>query len=159
MVLARSAAGDSGVVVARLPLPGAWTPMTCEKCGAALAIGDFPFCPHGRAALGVQPNDIPGGETLENVGPEPVTFYSRSEKRRYLKARGLVEMVRHVPVPGTDRSPHTTSWTGVNLEAGRVLAERQAQTKATTPEYRPNPETIATIKQVIEEHHARHGRD
>lgn len=133
--------------------------MTCEKCGTTLAIGDFPFCPHGRGALGAQSDDWPGGKTFENLGAEPITLYSRSELRRELKARGLVEMVRHVPVPGSDTSPHTTSWTGVDLEAGRILAERQAHTKATTPEYRPNPETIAIIKQVTEEHYARHGRD
>jgi hypothetical protein len=133
--------------------------MTCEKCGAVVAIGDFPFCPHGRFRGNAESDGIPGGETLENVGPEPVTFYSRSEKRRYLKEHGLVEFVRHVPVPGSDTSPHTTSWTGVNLEAGRILAERQAQTKATTPEYKPNPETVAIIKQVTEEFHARYGRD
>jgi hypothetical protein len=133
--------------------------VTCEKCGATLAIGDFPFCPHGRYRGNTESDGIPGGETLENVGPEPVTFYSRSEKRRYLKEHGLVEMVRHVPVPGTDTSPHTTSWTGVNLEAGRILAERQAQTKASTTPHRANPETIAVIKQFYEEHYAQHGRD
>lgn len=132
---------------------------TCERCGELIAIGDYPFCPHGRYHGNAESDGIPGGEVLENVGPEPVTFYSRSEKRRYLKEHGLVEFVRHVPVPGSDSSPHTTSWTGVDLEAGRVLAERQAQTKATTPAYRPNPETIAAIKQVTEEFHARYGRD
>jgi hypothetical protein len=133
--------------------------MICPTCGATLAVGAWPWCPHEQGAYGVQPNDIPGGETLHNVAADPVTFYSRSEKRRYLKEHGLEEMVRHVPVPGSDKSEHTTSWTGVDLEAGRILAERQASTKATTPEYRPNPETIAIIKQVTEEHYARHGRD
>jgi hypothetical protein len=133
--------------------------MTCPSCGVELVVGSWPWCPHEQGAYGVQPNDIPGGETLENVGPEPVTFYSRSEKRRYLKEHGLVEMVRHVPVPGTDTSPHTTSWTAVNLEAGRILAERQATTKASTTPHRANPETIEIIKQVYEEHYARHGRD
>jgi hypothetical protein len=132
---------------------------TCEKCGEELHHGDYPFCPHGRGALGAQSDGIPGGETLENVGPEPVTFYSRSEKRRYLKEHGLVEMVRHVPVPGSDKSEHTTSWTGVDLEAGRILAERQATTKASKAPHRANPETIAVIKQVYEEHYARFGRD
>jgi hypothetical protein len=135
--------------------------MTCPDCGADLVVGSWPFCKDGHepANVGVQPNDIPGGETLENVGLEPVTFYSRSEKRRYLKEHGLVEMVRHVPVPGTDVSPHTSSWTGVNLEAGRILAERQAHTKASKTPHRANPETIEIIKQVYEEHYARHGRD
>jgi hypothetical protein len=132
---------------------------TCDRCGVELALGDYPFCPHGRYRGNAEFDGIPGGETLDNVGPEPVTFYSRSEKRRYLKEHGLVEFVRHVPVPGSDSSPHTTSWSAVDLEAGRILAERQATTKATATAYKPNPETIATIKQVIEEHHARYGRD
>lgn len=133
--------------------------MNCPSCGATLAVGSWPWCPHELGRMGAQSDGIPGGETLENVGPEPVTFYSRSEKRRYLKEHGLVEMVRHVPVPGSDVSPHTTSWTGVDLEAGRILAERQAQTKATTREHRASPETVAIIKQVTEEFHARYGRD
>jgi hypothetical protein len=135
--------------------------VTCPSCGAELVVGSWPFCKDGHepANVGVQPNDIPGGETIENLSHEPITFYSRSEKRRYLKEHGLVEMVRHVPVPGTDSSPFTTSWTGVNLEAGRILAERQAHTKASTTPHRANPETIEIIKQVHDEHYARFGRD
>jgi hypothetical protein len=131
----------------------------CDRCGETLYVGDYPFCPHGRGASGALSDDIPGGRTYENLGPVPVTVYSKSELRRELKARGLEEFVRHVPVPGSDRSPHTTSWTAVDLEAGRVLAERQAHTKASAPEYRADPVTIETIKQVYEEHYARHGRD
>jgi hypothetical protein len=135
--------------------------VTCPDCGAELIVGSWPFCRdgHAPASIGAQSDGIPGGETIENLSHEPITFYSRSEKRRYLKEHGLVEMVRHVPVPGTDVSPHTTSWTGVNLEAGRILAERQATTKASKTPHRANPETIAVIKQVYEEHYARHGRD
>jgi hypothetical protein len=51
-----------------------------------------------------------GGKTFENMGHEPVTVYSRSEYRRELDRRGLKEFVRHVPTPGSDRSPHTTRW-------------------------------------------------
>lgn len=133
--------------------------MTCPSCGAEMRVGSWPFCPHGFGANGVEQDGWPGGRTFENLGPEEVTLYSRSELRRELKARGLEEFVRHVPVPGSDTSPHTTSWTGVDLEAGRILAERQAQTKASTPAYKPNPETIEIIKQVTEEHYARYGRD
>ena len=133
--------------------------MTCPTCGIELVVGSWPFCPHGRGSYTAQPNDIPGGLTLENLGHEKVTVYSRSELRRELKARGLVEMVRHVPVPGSDKSPHTTSWVGVNLEAGRILAERQAHTRASAPEYRADPDVIATIKQVYEEHRATHRPD
>jgi hypothetical protein len=135
------------------------TSSACERCGVTLQIGDYPFCPHGPYRGNAESDGIPGGETLENVADQPVTFYSHSEKRRYLREHGLVEMVRHVPVPGSDRSPHTTSWTAVDLEAGRVLAERQAHTRASAPEYRADPENVAVIKQVYEEHYARHGRD
>lgn len=131
----------------------------CDRCRAVLTVGDYPFCPHGRATLSAQSDDIPGGRTYENLGPEPVTVYSRSELRRELKARGLEEMVRHVPVPGSDRSPHTSSWTGVDLEAGRILAERQAHTRASGSHYTPNPENIALIKQAFEEHRAIHRPD
>ena len=74
---------------------------------------------------------------FENLGPEPVTLYSRSELRRELKARGLEEMVRHVPVPGTDKSPHTTSWdvpSPYTLEQAKILLDRVGQISAPVKE-------------------------
>jgi hypothetical protein len=131
--------------------------MTCPNCGGALVIGGWPFCPdHTRgASFNAQHDDIPGGETVENLGPEPVTFYSRSEKRRWLKQHGIEEMVRHVPVPGTDASPHTTSWVSVDLDAARALAERQAHTKATNREPEPAAATVEAVKRAFEELRAR----
>jgi hypothetical protein len=76
-------------------------------------------------------DEIPGGLTCENYGPHPVTFYSHSERRAYMRAHGLREVVRHVPVPGTGASPHTTSWSTMDaytLDAARALADRQATT-------------------------------
>jgi hypothetical protein len=85
--------------------------LTCDRCGVEIQIGDFPFCPHGamRAGRGA---DVtwPGGRTFENLGDRPVTFYSPTEQARYLKAHGIESVVRHAPVPGSDKSPHTTSW-------------------------------------------------
>ena len=63
--------------------------MICDLCGATLQIGDFPFCPHGRAAVGIEPDDVPGGFTVENGFDTPQTFYSRSEHEAALAARGL----------------------------------------------------------------------
>ena len=118
-------------------------------------IGSWPFCPdHSPGRSSAIGDEFIGGLTLENLGPEPVTIRSRTELRRELKARGLVECVRHVPVPGSDKSPHTSSWASVDLDAARALAERQAQTKAPSTPHRPNPETIAVIKQVYEEFRA-----
>lgn len=128
--------------------------VTCPDCGKSIAIGSWPFCKDGHepASIGARGDEIPGGMTLENLGPDPVTVYSRSELKRELAARGLVEMVRHVPVPGTDRSPFTTSWTAVDLEAGKALAERQAHTRAPRDDgYRPDETIIAETKRVYAE--------
>ena len=41
---------------------------------------------------------------------EPRRFRSKQEHRRWLKANGYVVNDAHVGVPGSDKSPHTTSW-------------------------------------------------
>lgn len=101
-----------------------------------------------RASARVVGDDIPGGLTLENVGHEPVTVYSHAERRRLLKERGLEECVRHVPVPGTDKSPHTTSWASVSPEtlatAGAWLAARSGGAGRTPSEDPPTVGPIAT---------------
>lgn len=87
--------------------------MTCEKCGKELAVGEWPFCGgrnnHGFpiAGLSLVDDSIPGGETVENLAPTPITFWSKSEKRRYLREHGIREAVRHVGVAGSDRNPYT----------------------------------------------------
>ena len=50
-------------------------------------------------------DEIPGGVTCENYGPEPVTFHSHSERRAYMAAHGLVEKDTFSPFPGTDIDP------------------------------------------------------
>lgn len=62
--------------------------------------------------LGVIGDEIPGGQWIENLGHEPVKVYSKSQLRDEAKARGLVQAVRHMPVPGSDKSPVTTRWIG-----------------------------------------------
>jgi hypothetical protein len=81
--------------------------VNCEKCGAPLAVGDFPFCPHGRGSFTITPDEWPGGKTFENLGHTPVKVRSRSELKREMKARGLQECVRHVGERGSDRSKNT----------------------------------------------------
>ncbi len=82
----------------------------CEACGKTLDVGEWPYCPHGFGVSRITRDEIPGGMVLENLGPEPVKVYSHSERRAIMKARGLREQVRHMPVPGSDKSPHTTRW-------------------------------------------------
>jgi hypothetical protein len=83
---------------------------TCEKCGAEIQVGAWPYCPHGAPRGSIIRDEIPGGLTITNMGHEPVTVYSWSERNRIMKARGLREQVRHMPLPGTDKSPHTSRW-------------------------------------------------
>lgn len=82
------------------------TAETCEKCGAVMVIGDFPFCPHGRSTMKVIGDDIPGGLVLHNLGPEPVKVYSHSERKRIAEARGRVNTVYHV-----EGDKHLSRWT------------------------------------------------
>jgi hypothetical protein len=129
--------------------------MTCPKCGHAMQVSDWPWCPHGRGVTGAIGDEFIGGRVYENLGHEPVYIESRSHLKRELQARGLVEMVRHVPIPGTDKSPHTVSWTSVDLEGATALAERQARTKATSRESEPSAATVAAVKRAFEEARAR----
>jgi hypothetical protein len=77
---------------------------TCPKCGA-LTYREW-TC---TAAIHGDDKFI-GGVTIENLGHEPVTVYSRSELKREMDARGLEPMVRHQPEQGSDKSKHTSRW-------------------------------------------------
>ena len=80
--------------------------MTCEQCGAALHVGDWPFCPHGPSqSFNVIGDDIPGGFVQENFGHQPEVFYSKQAMARRAKELGLQPMVRHV-----DGDQHVTRW-------------------------------------------------
>lgn len=84
-------------------------------------------------------DDIPGGMLLENLGPHPVRVYSHTERRRLMQERGLEEYIRHTPVPGTDKSPHTTDWSKGSIDAktmenAAVLVARQSEPKLTADE-------------------------
>lgn len=78
----------------------------CDACGQKLQIGDWPTCPHGQKGGYTNfKDDIPGGITVENYGPKPMTFYSHSERRRYMQEHGLQEREKFSPLPGTDKDP------------------------------------------------------
>lgn len=124
-----------------------------------------PFC-HGvteRLWVGkstsVTPDEFVGGKTFENLGHAPVTVYSRSELRRELRERGLEEYVRHVPVPGTDKSPHTTNWaapSAYTLRSAKALLERVGAVSTPERAGRPGVGPFATpelVKQVAESWH------
>jgi hypothetical protein len=93
--------------------------MTCELCAKetrklVIYKGQFlcPFCYDNLRFEGVERHhhaafrdEIPGGITLENYGPKPMTFYTHSERRAYMASQGLHEMEKCCPFPGTDKDP------------------------------------------------------
>lgn len=109
--------------------------MTCPDCGKELVVGSWPFCAQGheRATVGVVPDDIPGGREIKSLG---ITVHSRSQLRAELNARGLQPAVKHEGGHEGDRSGHTQRFVSVDLEAAKVLAERQAHT---TVRHKPDP--------------------
>lgn len=91
--------------------PEAVLSQVCPTCLLIVRVGDWPFCPHEPTpSFNVQPDSIPGGMTVENMGPTPQTFYSKSEWKAAMRAQGLVQKVQHKPLPGTDKSAHTSRW-------------------------------------------------
>jgi hypothetical protein len=66
--------------------------VTCEKCGNAMQVGEWPFCPHGfpSSRLNVISDELPNGPYFcETLGHEPVWVTSKSHLRREAEARGL----------------------------------------------------------------------
>ncbi|MGV1037706.1 MAG: hypothetical protein ACOYD0_11880 [Candidatus Nanopelagicales bacterium] len=76
----------------------------CPKCG-----GETERLWIGSSAAVID-DTIIGGMVVENLAPDPITFYSKSEHKRYLKEHGFVQKVRHVGEEGSDKSQHTTRW-------------------------------------------------
>lgn len=102
----------------------------CPACGGATERA-------WSASAAVRPDAFPGGRVIENLGDRPVVVYSRSDLAREARARGLQSFVRHVPVPGTDKSPHTTSWAAPSawmLEQAALLLARVGAHDAGTRE-------------------------
>ena len=128
--------------------------VTCADCGKVYGVGDWYKCPHepihaGRGA------DVtwPGGRTFENLADTPMTFYSPREQQQYMKAHRIEEFVRHVPVPGSDKSPHTVKWASMSAETlagAKEMLERVGKSSrvAENPTY--IKEFSVTISDVVE---------
>ncbi len=124
--------------------------VTCEQghveCDVLAKVEEYPPCAQcgaptsrlwtTRAGRGA---DVtwPGGKTFENLADQPQTFYSKSDYTKYLKANNIEEFVRHVPVPGSDKSPHTVSWAAVSqstLDGAKAMLERVGAAHGRDPE-------------------------
>jgi len=60
----------------------------CESCGVEIAVGAWPFCPHGAAHSAIVTDEIIGGQVFENGFDEPTVFYSKQAHREALAAQG-----------------------------------------------------------------------
>ena len=95
--------------------------MTCPNCGAALQIGEWPFCPHGAGQSNVIADacDV----TMENGWTTPRHFTSKAERLRALKEAGYEERVANAgPL-----DKHCRPWNTIDaqtLENGRILVSR-----------------------------------
>ena len=69
-----------------------------------------------------------------------------------MDARGIQSFVRHMPLKGTDKSPHTTDWSKGSIDPqtlanAKELVSRQSVVKANDPEDVP----LKTFKMTIRE--------
>lgn len=96
----------------------------CPRCGVVFHISDWPFCPHGQPSGSIIGDEIPGGQVIENLGHEPMTFYSKKAIRDEADRRGL--RMKDEWAGPHDR--HLTNWGAAidpqTLENARVLVSR-----------------------------------
>lgn len=77
----------------------------CETCGAPTEI----LWRKANAVIGDE-IDITVKHGLCHEDGTPRRFRSRQEWLRAQKEKGMVNFVRHVPPPGTDKSKYTVRW-------------------------------------------------
>ena len=93
-----------------------------------MEVGQWPFCPHGTPhGNTIETNErFIGGVTIENMGPDPVTVYSREEYKAEMLKHGVEQHIKWVP---GDR--HLQNWgmfiDPYTLAAATTLVERQAR--------------------------------
>ena len=101
-----------------------WGDDQCPRCGAAVEVGDWPFCPHGRGTNHVVQDEIPGGQYFENGFDRPTRFDSHSAHRAALEARGYEIVVKHAG----EHEKHLTKWAASvdakTLENAAILVSR-----------------------------------
>jgi hypothetical protein len=117
---------------------------TCEKCGAEIRVGDFPFCPHGRASLAVEQDSIIGGQWFENGFSEPRFFESKKAHLEALDAEGNMLAPRYV-----ENDKVLTNWAAAidpkTLENVTVLLSRKQRAYKDDVPAAP-PRLIAALK-------------
>lgn len=97
----------------------------CDKCGATVHVGDYPFCPHEpNASQGIVSDELINF-VQEHFGPTPEVFQSQKAMLKRADELGLKPMVRCVP-----GDKHLKTWAAVTqktLDNARALVSRAAQ--------------------------------
>ena len=102
--------------------------MICERCSHEIRVGDWPYCPHGTpGGNAIETNEsFIGGVTIENMGHDPVTVYSREEYKAEMLKHGVEQHIKWVP-----GDKHLKNWgmyiDPYTLAAAKALVERGAQ--------------------------------
>lgn len=119
--------------------------MICERCGHDVrrivlhgpALWCGPCHDSDRTithAHGIVTDDIPGGQTVENLGHEPMTFYSKHAIRAEADRRGL-RFTDKWAGPG---DKYLTNWGAAidpyTLDAARALVSRQGAIATPEPD-------------------------
>ncbi len=77
----------------------------CPKCGGTTER----YYPIGGQRFVIS-DEIIGGRWVENLAPQPVWVESKSQLRREIASRGLIEKVQHRGTQDSDKSAHTSRW-------------------------------------------------
>jgi hypothetical protein len=122
---------------------------TCEKCGAVLVVGSYPFCPHGTGVSAVEPDDVPGGFVVENGFDQPTRFYSRSAHRKALEARGM-ELRPKWAGPNDKHLKRMDVPCAQTLENAKILLTRGTRTRDQAPDPRTEfPITVTNLNETF----------
>ena len=57
----------------------------CDKCGAEIRVGEWPWCPHGAPTFIDDSLDY----VDEMIADEPIHFTSRLQRRRFMDKQGI----------------------------------------------------------------------
>ena len=117
--------------------------MICNACGQWVTIGQWPFCPHGTPRGDIIRDEIPGGQVIEHLGHEPMTFYSQKAIRDAADKRGL-RLVDKWLGPA-DR--HLTNW-GAAIDAQTLDNARALVTRGSLGHAQDADATIAVTTSV-----------
>lgn len=85
-------------------------PPRCPFCRANERVGRVEGRASASAAVIGDECDVVIRHGICNPDGTPKRYTSKSDMRQAARALGLENRVEHVPLPGTDKSPHTSRW-------------------------------------------------